>query len=132
MTIKTKVDFQLFGSSVIVCVGELDDLAGKLPATVFKDFQKTSDEGGYWAACVGYTEDIKDPICTVYIHLIPTTGKKINIGHLSHESVHATSCILEAIGNVADHRNDEVFAYMVQHICETVSKALRSNNYSLV
>ena len=39
---------------------------------------------------------------------------------IAHESVHAASYILGAMGAIAAYDDDEVQAYIVQHICEKV------------
>ena len=51
-------------------------------------------------------------------------SKSAAMSVIAHEAVHASSFILDAIGVKADWDNDELQAYLVQHICEKVEGML--------
>ena len=68
----------------------------------------------YMARCA--YKHIGGKLChTAVIH-----SKSNAISVIAHEAVHAANFILDGMGMEGDFNNDEVQAYMVQHICEIV------------
>ena len=98
-------------------MGKLSDNKIKSPA-----HSGFSDEKGYLARCfyqrVYGTHKNKYPF-NIFIH-----SKSAAISVIAHEAVHAASFIMEEMGVIACHENDELAAYIVQHICEEAEKAL--------
>lgn len=73
----------------------------------------------YLARCI-YRFEAKAKLCfNVAIH-----SKSHSLSVIAHEAVHAASFIQDGMGCVADFNNDELSAYIVQHICEQVEKRL--------
>lgn len=100
--LKSKVIF-LFGAA-----GKDFAIPAVIPAEHF--------EGNY-AGRTLYKRTAEDVYAfTVVIHV----KERERLGVLVHELHHAQSFILDAMGMQADHNNDEIGAYIVQHLFEEV------------
>ena len=76
------------------------------------------DGNGYLARCIHRTAEGRFP------HRCIIHSKSAAMSVIAHEAVHAASFILGAMGAIADYDDDEVQAYIVQHICEKVEAKL--------
>lgn len=93
-------------SRVILLLGEMEDIKSKIP------FGLDFGEPGYLARCLYFRDGGKFPF-TCVVH-----SRSIAVSVIAHEAVHASSFILDGMGMQPDFDNDEVQAYIVQHICE--------------
>lgn len=90
---------------VILLLGEMEDIKNEIPFGI--DF----GDGGYMARCLYMRRDGALPF-TCVIH-----SRSIAVSVIAHEAVHAANFIMSDMGMTADFDNDELQAYIVQHIC---------------
>jgi hypothetical protein len=91
---------------VILLLGEMDEIEDEIP------FGLELSDSGYLANCMYMRREGKLPF-TCVIH-----SRSVAVSVIAHEAVHAANYILDGMGMQADFDNDEVQAYIVQHICE--------------
>lgn len=93
-------------SRVILLLGDYEDIENLVP------FGLDFGGGTYLARCLYMKRDGKLPF-TCVIH-----SRSIAVSVIAHEAVHAANFIMDGMGMQADYDNDELQAYIVQHICE--------------
>ena len=112
-----KIDIPVLKARCILLIGEYEDIKDVIPYGAEEAFK---DQTGYLArTSFKYRGGVKYPF-TVVIH-----SKTRAISVIAHEAVHAAGFIQDAMGVVPDFNNDELTAYIVQHICEKVEKVTR-------
>lgn len=102
---KLDIRMPVIKARVILLLGELKDIKGEIP------FGLELGEPGYMARCFYMRREGALPF-TCVIH-----SRSIAVSVIAHEAVHAANFIMDGMGMVADFNNDELQAYMVQHIC---------------
>lgn len=86
-----------------------------------KDFKIPKDMGyQFEGTYAGRAMFQRRPHTSLPFHVVIHVKERGRVGVLVHEIVHAVSYILDAMGMVADHNNDEIFAYTVQHLFEEI------------
>lgn len=102
-----KIDIRMpvIKARVVLILGEMEDVKSEIP------FNLDFGQSGYMARCMYKTMDGKLPF-TCVIH-----SRSMAISVIAHEAVHAANFIMDAMGMIADFNNDELQAYIVQHIC---------------
>lgn len=91
---------------VVLLLGELEDIEKQIPFGLYFDGE------GYLARCSYIKRKGEFPF-TCVIH-----SKSIAVSVIAHEAVHAANFIMDGMGMMADFNNDELQAYIVQHICQ--------------
>lgn len=114
----TKLDlkFPVIKARCVILIGSYEKIKKKIPFGV-----SCFGEDGYMArTAFRRRENPSDGLpFTVVIH-----SRSAAISVIAHEAVHAAHFIQEAMGMVPDFSNDELTAYMVQHICEKCERQL--------
>lgn len=106
--IKINFNIPIFHTKVSVVVGETDEpFKGKK--------QYFSDQ--YLARC--FFDKMQNGNKIILIH-----SKSCAMSVIAHEAIHAANFILGSIGHKADFDNDEIQAYLVQHILEPIEKKI--------
>lgn len=109
---KIDIKMPVIKARVVLLLGQTEDIKGSVP------FGLDLGEQGYMARCFYLRRDGALPF-TCVIH-----SKSIAVSVIAHEAVHAASFILGGMGVVADFDNDEMQAYIVQHICQIHEKRI--------
>ena len=104
---KILIKMPVLKAKVILILGEIDEVKKEIPYGI--DFGS-----GYLATCRYMRREGVFPF-TCVIH-----SRTAAISVIAHEAVHAANFIMEGMGIVADFDNDELQAYIVQHICHIV------------
>jgi hypothetical protein len=104
---KVVVKIPVFHSKVIIYLGK-----SKIKPKGYEDIF----HGEYFARC-GHRKEDGDLVVVMHCQ---TYAMSV----IAHEAIHASSYILEKIGHKASFKNDEVQAYLVQHILEAVENKL--------
>lgn len=111
---KKVIKMPVLKAKVILVVGDYKDVGDYLNSVLYDAF-----DGNYLGRCCYKLEsDSKLPFLVV-IH-----SKSAAISVIAHEAVHAASFILDGMGMNADFNNDEIQAYIVQHICQEAESLL--------
>lgn len=107
---KINIKMPVLKARVVLILGDYDDIKDKIPFGI-----DCFGNDGYLARCAFKRRDNpKDNLpFTAVIH---SRSRATSV--IAHEAVHAASFIQEAMGMQADFCNDELTAYIVQHICE--------------
>lgn len=110
-----KIDIKIptMKARIILLVGEYNDIEKSIPFGI-----SGFGESGYIGRTL-YNRLQNDLPHTAVIH-----SRTAAISVIAHEAIHAASYILEDMGCVASFANDEVQAYLVQHVCELAEKGL--------
>lgn len=111
---KVSIKIPMYKAKVTVLVGEYSDVEKDIPY-----FTDCFSEAGYLARTA-----FRRVPGEKYPHQVIIHSKSKSIGVIAHEAVHAASFIYDEIGAVSSFENDEHVAYMVEHICVKVEKAL--------
>lgn len=111
---KHTIKMDVLKAKVTLLVGEYDKIKRHIP------YGLTSfDEAGYLARTTyRRVSGTKYPF-QVIIH-----SRSAAISVIAHEAVHAACFIMDGTGVAADNNNDELQAYIVQHICQEAENSL--------
>ena len=111
---KVVIKMPVLKAKVTVLIGEYDTIQKHIPS----DCHSFERNESYMARATFCRKNGR----MVFHSIIHSKSAAISV--IAHEAVHASSYILDAMGVLADHDNDEFLAYMVQYICEEVEKKL--------
>lgn len=114
---KIDIKIPVLRGRCIILIGSYEDIKRHAPFGSLEHFS----EVGYLARTAFKRLPSEKGDCpnTVVIH-----SHSAAISVLAHEAVHAASYIQDAIGIHPDWNNDELTAYLVQHITERCENAL--------
>lgn len=117
--IKLKVKMPVLGAKVTFLIGSYDQIAKWIPESRAHFFDDDPDNS-YVAMCsYELAAGGKYPF-DVVIH-----SREFELSAIVHEIVHAVNLIQAGMGVVADFNNDELSAYMTDHLFHKVDKAYR-------
>jgi len=115
---KIDIKMAVIKARVVLIVGEYEDIKKEIPFGL-----DCFGDHGYMARCVYRRREDKLPF-TVVIH-----SRTAAISVIAHEAAHASSYILDGMGMLPDFANDELQAYLIQHICEVAESRMGTYDY---